>query len=111
VGRVERSDLVLEEFLVQHDMENYMYAFRQRPQNALQDAAALLHERTLQVRHSRDRKPPGLAWMMATSDTLCPCTPQAGTPRVLQTGKPPGLACMDGHSRYATEARKPPGCA
>lgn len=36
VGRVERSDLVLEEFLVQHDMENcYMYAFRHRPQNAL----------------------------------------------------------------------------
>ncbi|CAI5482120.1 unnamed protein product [Closterium sp. Yama58-4] len=35
-GAVEKADLRLEEFMVQHDMENcYMWAFRVRPHNAL----------------------------------------------------------------------------
>lgn len=36
VGPLERSDLRLDLFLVQHDMENmYMWAFKERPENAL----------------------------------------------------------------------------
>ncbi|KAG0489479.1 hypothetical protein HPP92_006342 [Vanilla planifolia] len=48
VSGFDKSDLKLDVFLVQHDMENmYMWVFKENPRMLSKDAAAQLHERPL----------------------------------------------------------------
>uniref|UniRef100_A0A6N2NL12 SHSP domain-containing protein n=1 Tax=Salix viminalis TaxID=40686 RepID=A0A6N2NL12_SALVM len=51
----EKSDLQLDAFLVQHDMENmYMWVFKERPENAL----GKMQLRSYMLGHSRQGEPP-----------------------------------------------------